>query len=570
MAWAVRSLSPVSIQTSRSSRMARSVWMALLASDRIMSAMATTATTHPSRPWKATSRGASAASLSASAGADTATWAKTTVIAAVSQAQAWASVSAATGARSDAMRSRVPTWTVRSVAPLAAPARRTTARTPLPTSASKSRRIHSCTAVSEPSLVTARAKGCSDPDSVTASTSARSAFNSSPDGAAAPAGVASGPAESAAAAGFAAARVARSACASTRSQAATRGWPTVRVPVLSKTTQSTECAISSARPPLIKTPCVAPRPVPTMTAVGVARPRAQGHATTTTETPKSMAKRSGLDSSSQSCGMAPEQARVYHATNVEKLNATINGVNLAATTSAYSWIGAFESCASSTRRAICASVDSEPTLDARMKNMAPVAVADPKTASPRRLRTGRDSPVSAASSTKASPTVDSTTPSQGTAAPGSTLRTSPGCSASQCTGCASRASTASSNAAVSRCSAAASPLDSDLPRLGEGLAGPSASAVEENSIAFGENFASVERWSASFVAALRTSAPSKSSAVVGCIRSKAAIAPDVRCLALASRYLPKETKQKSMALVSNMMCSWAVSKVQHAIMLKTE
>mmetsp|Transcript_13549 Transcript_13549/g.47361 ORF Transcript_13549/g.47361 Transcript_13549/m.47361 type:complete len:379 (-) Transcript_13549:1-1137(-) len=365
MAWAVRSLSPVSIQTSRSSRMARSVWMALLASDRIMSAMATTATTHPSRPWKATSRGASAASLSASAGADTATWAKTTVIAAVSQAQAWASVSAATGARSDAMRSRVPTWTVRSVAPLAAPARRTTARTPLPTSASKSRRIHSCTAVSEPSLVTARAKGCSDPDSVTASTSARSAFNSSPDGAAAPAGVASGPAESAAAAGFAAARVARSACASTRSQAATRGWPTVRVPVLSKTTQSTECAISSARPPLIKTPCVAPRPVPTMTAVGVARPKAQGQATTTTATPKRKAKRNGPSSAYQARGMPPDVARASQIPNEASAAATTPATKWRATTSARASMCVLDPCAFSTRRTIEESIESPPTASTR-------------------------------------------------------------------------------------------------------------------------------------------------------------------------------------------------------------
>ena len=40
----------------------------------------------------------------------------------------------------------------------------------------------------------------------------------------------------------------------------------------------TLCVVSSGSPPLIKMPLVAPTPVPTMTAVGVARPSAQGQA----------------------------------------------------------------------------------------------------------------------------------------------------------------------------------------------------------------------------------------------------------------------------------------------------
>ena len=60
-------------------------------------------------------------------------------------------------------------------------------------------------------------------------------------------------------------------------------FPTVTVPVLSKTTRLTPLTASSARPPLIKIPFFAPTPVPTMIAVGVLKPRAQGHATTTTE-----------------------------------------------------------------------------------------------------------------------------------------------------------------------------------------------------------------------------------------------------------------------------------------------
>lgn len=38
-------------------------------------------------------------------------------------------------------------------------------------------------------------------------------------------------------------------------------------------------AISSGSPPLIRMPFCAPTPVPTITAVGVARPREQGQAT---------------------------------------------------------------------------------------------------------------------------------------------------------------------------------------------------------------------------------------------------------------------------------------------------
>ena len=63
---------------------------------------------------------------------------------------------------------------------------------------------------------------------------------------------------------------------------ADRGRPTVSVPVLSSTTVSTRWAVSSASPPRMRMPASAPRPVPTMIAVGVARPIAHGQAMTTT------------------------------------------------------------------------------------------------------------------------------------------------------------------------------------------------------------------------------------------------------------------------------------------------
>ena len=66
----------------------------------------------------------------------------------------------------------------------------------------------------------------------------------------------------------------------------TLGQPEVKVPVLSKTTVVTLLIFSSTSPPLIKTPKDAAIPVPTMTAVGVAKPSAQGQAITRVEIPK--------------------------------------------------------------------------------------------------------------------------------------------------------------------------------------------------------------------------------------------------------------------------------------------
>ena len=66
----------------------------------------------------------------------------------------------------------------------------------------------------------------------------------------------------------------------------TTGVPDVNVPVLSKTTVVMPFIFSSTSPPLINTPNVAAIPVPTITAVGVARPKAHGQATTRVEIPK--------------------------------------------------------------------------------------------------------------------------------------------------------------------------------------------------------------------------------------------------------------------------------------------
>ena len=64
----------------------------------------------------------------------------------------------------------------------------------------------------------------------------------------------------------------------------TRGRPSVTVPVLSSSTRSIFSPRSIASPPRIRMPSSAPRPVPTMTAVGTASPMAQGQAMMSTVT----------------------------------------------------------------------------------------------------------------------------------------------------------------------------------------------------------------------------------------------------------------------------------------------
>ena len=65
---------------------------------------------------------------------------------------------------------------------------------------------------------------------------------------------------------------------------ATRGLPSVSVPVLSTTSVSTLRITSIASAFLNRTPIDAPRPMATMIDIGVARPRAHGQATMSTAT----------------------------------------------------------------------------------------------------------------------------------------------------------------------------------------------------------------------------------------------------------------------------------------------
>ena len=69
----------------------------------------------------------------------------------------------------------------------------------------------------------------------------------------------------------------------------TVGSPRVMVPVLSRATMSTLPASSRETAVLNSTPFLAPMPLPTMMATGVARPSAQGQLITSTEMPRARA-----------------------------------------------------------------------------------------------------------------------------------------------------------------------------------------------------------------------------------------------------------------------------------------
>ena len=70
----------------------------------------------------------------------------------------------------------------------------------------------------------------------------------------------------------------------------TFGSPRVIVPVLSSATISVLPASSSETAVLNRMPFLAPRPLPTMIATGVASPSAHGQLMTSTEMPRARAK----------------------------------------------------------------------------------------------------------------------------------------------------------------------------------------------------------------------------------------------------------------------------------------
>ncbi len=254
-----------------------------------------------------------------------------------------------------------------------------TPRTPRPTTASNPSTFANPSSVSRALRTIASPSGCSDPVSRAAARSrTRSAAN---PGAA--------------------------------TTAVTAGLPRVRVPVLSMTTVSIRPAASRASPPRTRIPVSAPLPVPTMIAVGVARPMAHGQAMMTT--PMNAVR------ASVRRGSGPAANQITNVTTATTITA---GTKISLIRSARRWIGALEPCARWTSSTIRASAVSRPTRVARMTNEPVVLTVAPMTSSPAALVDGIGSPVSMDSSTADIPST--TTPSTGTLSPGRTRSRSPG------------------------------------------------------------------------------------------------------------------------------------------------
>ena len=128
--------------------------------------------------------------------------------------------------------------------------------------------------------------------------------------------------------------------------------PRVRVPVLSKTTLVMRRVCSSTSTPLMSTPSSAPRPVPTMIAMGVASPSAHGQEMISTATA----------ATSPACGSPASRAQ---PAKVARATAITAGTNTPATRSASRWMCPLDAWASSTSRTIWARAVSDPTLVAR-------------------------------------------------------------------------------------------------------------------------------------------------------------------------------------------------------------
>lgn len=186
--------------------------------------------------------------------------------------------------------------------------------------------------------------------------------------------------------------------------------PVVTVPVLSSTMVSIRRVVSRTSGPLMRMPSCAPRPVPTISAVGVARPSAHGQAMISTATAAVKAAAGPEPLPSQK----PSVARASPITT---------GTNTAEIRSARRCAAALPFWASSTRRAMRASWVSAPTRVASTTRRPPAFTVAPVTASPGPTSTGTDSPVSIEASTAEVPS--RTTPSVATFSPGRTTNRSP-------------------------------------------------------------------------------------------------------------------------------------------------
>ena len=182
------------------------------------------------------------------------------------------------------------------------------------------------------------------------------------------------------------------------------------MPVLSKTAAFTVWVISRISPLRIKIPFSAPSPVPTITAVGVASPKAQGQAITSTLVNTLSAKEISLPA-------------ISHAAAVITAIVITTGTNTPATLSAVFEMGAFLFCASSTNLIIFARAVSLPILVTVTYITPLIFMLPPVTRLPSVFSIGRLSPVSIDSSALLSPFI--ILPSSGMLSPGFTITVSP-------------------------------------------------------------------------------------------------------------------------------------------------
>ncbi len=225
--------------------------------------------------------------------------------------------------------------------------------------------------------------------------------------------------------------------------------PVVSVPVLSRARQRIRSADSRAWALLTRMPSSAPRPTAASKAVGVARPSAHGHATTSTATAALQAAAAGRPAPSQKPSVAIDKAMTH-------------GTNTAAIRSASRCALALVPCAWLTRRVIWASRVPDPTWVARTTSRPLMFTVAPVTGSPGPTSAGIDSPVTSEASTAELPS--STTPSVAIFSPGRTTNRSPVASSSTATRCSVPSRSTATVLAPSRASAARAEPDRSRAR----------------------------------------------------------------------------------------------------------
>ncbi len=190
------------------------------------------------------------------------------------------------------------------------------------------------------------------------------------------------------------------------------GLPSVRVPVLSTIKVSTFANLSNASASRTRTPDCAPRPVAIIIDIGVANPKAQGHAIIRTETATTKAW--------IKAGCGPNKAQIKKAI---KATRTTNGTKYPATVSVSPWIGALDLWADETMSTILANIVSPPTRSASIMSEPVPFKVPPVNLSFSDFSTAIGSPDIILSSIEDLPS--RTIPSTGTLSPGRTRNRSP-------------------------------------------------------------------------------------------------------------------------------------------------